>query len=80
MTSVLGWKVVSEMTARRFCWGAGVLLASACTALVLAMLLEFGMWARIGLMASVVLSWMVLGGQFARMVWSSRNRTSPSVS
>jgi hypothetical protein len=60
--------VVSELTARRFGWGAGFLLLAACTALVLKALPEFGAWSGIGLVSCVALAWVVIGAQLPRMV------------
>ncbi len=68
MKRLLRWHVVSEVTARRLSWGASFLLLATCTALVLRMLPEFGLWASTGLVASVALAWVVLGSQLPRMV------------
>ena len=68
MKSLLQWHVLSEMTARRFAWCAGFVLLAVCTALVVKMLPELGVWAGIGLVSSVVLAWVVVGAQFPRMM------------
>jgi hypothetical protein len=59
---------MSEMTARRFAWGVGFVLLSACTALVLKALPSLGPWSGIGIVASVALAWVVLGWTLPRVV------------
>jgi hypothetical protein len=68
MKTLLRWHVVSEMTARRFCWGAAFVLLAAATALVLKALPEFGTWNSIGIVTGLALAWVVLGTQLPRML------------
>ena len=56
MIKLLRRHVMSELTARRFAWGAAFVLGAACTTLVLKMLPEFGVWASIGLVSGVALA------------------------
>jgi hypothetical protein len=69
--------VMSELAARRFAWGAAFALGATCTALVLKMLPEFGVWASIGLVSGMALAWVVLGTQFPRMIFRAEPHTAP---
>jgi hypothetical protein len=68
MRRLLHRQVLAETTARRLSWGAGFLLLSACTTLVLKALPEFGLGGAVGLVASVALAWVVLGWQLPRVL------------
>jgi hypothetical protein len=69
MVKLLRRHVMPELAARRFAWGTAFVIGTACTALVLKMLPEFGVWASIGLVSGVALGWVVLGTQFPRMIF-----------
>jgi hypothetical protein len=77
MIKLMRQHVMSELAARRFAWGAAFVLGAACTALVLKMLPEFGVWASIGLVSGVALAWVVLGTQFPRMIFRAEPGTAP---
>jgi hypothetical protein len=68
MKRLLRWRVASELTARRLAWVAGFLLLSACTALVLKALPDFGPWSSIALVSCVALAWVVIGAQLPRVI------------
>jgi hypothetical protein len=68
MKRLLRWRVASELTARRLAWAAGFLLLATCTALVLKVLPEFGLWTSIGLVSCVALAWVVIGGQLPKVI------------
>ena len=68
MRSLLLRPVMSELAARRLGWTAGYMLLSACTALVLKMLPEFGPLGSIGLVAATALAWVVLGSQLPKVM------------
>jgi len=69
--------VMSELAVRRFAWGAAFALGAACTALVLKMLPEFGVWASIGVVFGVALAWIVLGTQLPRMIFRAEPDAAP---
>ncbi len=68
MRSFVRYHIVSEMSARRFAWGSAFLIGAFCTALVLKALPEFNVWASFGLVASVALTWVVLGSQLPNAI------------
>jgi hypothetical protein len=68
MRRVLRWHVASEMTARRFGWGAGFLLLLACTFLVSSVLPELGTWTSIGLVSCLAWGCVRLGAQLPKVV------------
>jgi len=68
MKRLLARHVMSEMTARRFAWCAAFVLGATCTALILKVLPEFGVWTSIGLVSGVALAWVMLGTHLPRMV------------
>jgi hypothetical protein len=68
MVKLLRRHVLPELAARRFAWGAAFVLGAACTALVLKMVPELGVWASIGLVYAVALAWVVLGTQLPRLL------------
>lgn len=68
MKSLLFRPVASELAARRFGWGAGFVLLSACTALVLVRLAEIDPLSGIGLLMSAAAGWVVLGRQLPRAI------------
>ena len=68
MRRLLRRHVVSEMTARRYCWVAAFLLLAACTALVLKALPDLNVWASFGLVSAVALAWLVIGALLPRMI------------
>jgi hypothetical protein len=68
---------MSELAARRFAWGAAFVLGAACATLVLKMLPAFGVWASIGLVSGVALTWVVLGTQFPQMIFRADPSTAP---
>jgi len=57
---------MTDLAARRLGWIAAFGLLSACTALVLLMLPDFGPSASAGLLTSAALGWLVLGWQLPR--------------
>ena len=68
MAKLLGLRVLSETTARRFGWAAGFVILASCTALVLKALPEFGVAASIGLVSAVALAWVVVGAQLPKVI------------
>ncbi len=74
MLELLWRPVISETAARRLGWGAGFLILTVCTAIVLKMLPEFGLAAATGLVLALATGWLSVGSQFPKIVASAKNR------
>jgi hypothetical protein len=68
MNRLLFWHILSEKTARRFCWAASFLILVACTVLATLMLPELALGVRLIVGLSLATGWLVLGAEMPRML------------